>query len=215
MHQIELEMQNEELRRTQSELEASRARYFDLYDLAPVGYFTISEQGLILEANLTGVGLLGVGRSDVVKQPITRFILPEDQDIYYRHRNQLVETGVPQVCDLRVLRADAAPIWARLEATVAQGGESDEPVHRVVLSDITEHKRAEQQVFETNQRLQSLMEAVPVGVSFSDDPTCRCVTGNPAVLAQFDLKPQDNLSASAPMRRRRADRCNSSSRDDK
>ena len=163
-----------------------------------MGYFTISEQGLILEANLTGVGLLGVGRSDVVKQPVTRFILPEDQDIYYRHRKQLFETGAPQVCDLRVLRADAVPFWARLEATVVQGGESDEPVHRVVLSDITERKRAEQQVFETNQRLQSLMEAVPVGVSFSDDPTCRRVTGNPAVLAQFELKPQDNLSASAP-----------------
>ena len=194
MHQIELEMQNEELRRAQGELEASRGADFDLYDLAPVGYFTISEQGLILEANLTGVGLLGVERSDVVKQPVTRFILPEDQDIYYRHRKQLFETGVPQVCDLRVLRADAAPFWARLEATVVQGGESDEPVHRVVLSDITERKRAEQQVFETNQRLQALMEAVPVGVSFSDDPTCRRITGNPAVLAQFEAKPQDNLS---------------------
>ena len=115
VHQIELEMQNEELRRAQGELEASRARYFDLYDLAPVGYFTISEQGLVLEANLTGAGLLGVGRSALVKQPLTRFILPEDQDIYYRHRKQLFETGAPQVYDLRVLRADAAPFWARLE----------------------------------------------------------------------------------------------------
>ncbi len=54
MHQIELEMQNDELRRAQQELEASRVKYFDLYDLAPVGYFTVSEQGLILEANLRG-----------------------------------------------------------------------------------------------------------------------------------------------------------------
>ena len=78
VHQIELEMQNEELRRAQAELEASRARYFDLYDLAPVGYFTLGEQGLILEANLAGAGLLGVTRGDLAKQPMSRFILPED-----------------------------------------------------------------------------------------------------------------------------------------
>ena len=70
VHQIELEMQNEELRRAQAELEASRARYFDLYDLAPVGYFTLSEQGLILEANLTAASLLGVARGALVKQPL-------------------------------------------------------------------------------------------------------------------------------------------------
>jgi len=73
VHQIELEMQNEELRRTQADLEASRARYFDLYDLAPVGYFTISERGLILEANLTAATLLGVARGALIKQPLTRF----------------------------------------------------------------------------------------------------------------------------------------------
>src|SRR5579863_8611523 len=83
VHQIELEMQNEELRRTQEELEASRARYFDLYDLAPVGYFTLSEQGLILEANLTAAKLLGVPRGTLVKQPLSRFVLREDQDTYY------------------------------------------------------------------------------------------------------------------------------------
>ena len=60
VHQIELEMQNEELRRTQAELDATRERYFDLYNLAPVGYCTISEQGLILEANLTAASLLGL-----------------------------------------------------------------------------------------------------------------------------------------------------------
>ena len=63
--------------------------------------------------------------------------------------------------------------------------------------DVNDRKRAEQQLFETSRRLQALMEAVPVGVSFSDDATCQSITGNPAVLAQFEVTPQDNLSASA------------------
>jgi two-component system cell cycle sensor histidine kinase/response regulator CckA len=80
VHQIELEMQNEELRQAQEKLEASRARYFDLYDLAPVGYFTLSEEGLILEANLTAATLLGVPRGSLAKRPIVRFLFRGDQD---------------------------------------------------------------------------------------------------------------------------------------
>jgi len=153
VHQIELEIQNEELRRAQAELEASRARYFDLYDLAPVGYFTLSEQGLILEANLTAAGLLGVARSALVKRPLTRFIFPEDQDIYYRHRQQLFEAGAPQVYELRLLRTNADPFWAQVEATAAQDADGA-PVCRAVVSDITERKQAEQALQEANERLE-------------------------------------------------------------
>ena len=150
VHQIELEMQNEELRRAQVELEASRASYFDLYDLAPVGYVTLSEKGLILEANLTAATLFGVARGALVKQPLPHFILPVDQDIYYRHRRQLLETGAPQVCELRMMRADAAPFWARLQATAAQDAVGA-PVCRAVVSDITEQKRAEAKLLEMNR----------------------------------------------------------------
>ena len=120
VHQIELEMQNEELRRAQEELDASRARYFDLYDLAPVGYCTLTEQGLILEANLTAAILLGTSRTALVKQPLTRFILLEDQDIYYRHRKQLFDTGKPQTCELRMVGTDGRQFWAQLQATAVQ-----------------------------------------------------------------------------------------------
>ncbi len=142
VHKIELELQNEELRRAQGELEASRARYFDLYDLAPVGYFSLSEQGLILEANLAGAGLLGLARRDLINQPISRYIFPEDQDFYYRHRKQLLETGEPRVCELRMLRANAAPFWARLETTVAHDT-SGATVCHTVMSDISQGKRIE------------------------------------------------------------------------
>ena len=151
VHQIELEMQNEELRRAQGELEAARARYFDLFDLAPVGYFTISEQGLILEANLTGAGLLGVARSDLARQPLTRFILPEHQDVYYRHRKQLFETGAPQAFDLQMLRAGADPFWARWEMTEAQDA-AGSPACRATMSDITAHKQAELELADVDRR---------------------------------------------------------------
>ena len=120
VHQIELEMQNEELRLAQAELDAARARYFDLYDLAPVGYFTVSEKGLILEANLTAATQLGCTRNTLVKLPITRFIHKEDQDIYYKYRKRLIKTGMPQECDLRMLENDGTMHWAHLAASVVQ-----------------------------------------------------------------------------------------------
>jgi PAS domain S-box-containing protein len=143
VHQIELEMQNEELRTAQTEIEAGRARYFDLYDLAPVGYATVSEKGLILEANLTAATLLSVNRGALVKQPISRFILKEDEDIYYLHRKKLFETGEPQECELRLVKPDGARFWAHLTATTAQA-EDGAPVCRCVLSDITTRKLAEE-----------------------------------------------------------------------
>lgn len=159
VHQIELEIQNEELRRTQEELEVSRARYFDLYDLAPVGYFTLSEQGLILEANLTAARLLGVERGALVKQPLSRFVLREDQDIYYLHRRALLETGAPQAWELRMLKNDAAQFWVRVEATTVLGPDGAS-VCRAVVSDIAETKRAEQLIQTHSDALQEFAYAL-------------------------------------------------------
>lgn len=142
VHQIELEMQNEELRRVQEELETSRANYFDLYDLAPVGYCTINETGSIREANLTAATLLGVPRNRLAGQPFTSFILPEDQDIYYHHRKILFAGGAPQEAELRLMRPDATSFWAHL-AAVAARDTAGEQVCRLMLSDINERKLAE------------------------------------------------------------------------
>ncbi len=114
VHQIELNMQNEELRAAQAELEKSQLRYFELYDLAPAGYLTLSEQGLITLANLTAANLLGVKRSALNSAPITRYIVKEDQDIYYRHRKILFESGEAQECELRMIKADSEEFRAKL-----------------------------------------------------------------------------------------------------
>ena len=112
VHQIELGLQNEELRQAQAELEDSQARHFDLYDLAPVGYCTLSEKGLILEANLTVATLLGVARGEMVTQPISRFILPEDRTADLIAANRALKSEAAQrkqmEDELRVRRAQLA-----------------------------------------------------------------------------------------------------------
>lgn len=159
VHQIELELQNEDLRRTQEELEVSRARYFDLYDLAPVGYCTVSETWLILEANLTLATRLGVKRGALVTQLFSRFIFKEDQDIFYPFRKKLSATRQPQTCELRMVPLTGPPFWAQLAATVVPATDGP-PVLRVVLSDITERKQAEAELQQRHEELVRFADAM-------------------------------------------------------
>jgi len=136
-------MQNEELRRTQVELDTLRAKYFDLYDLAPIGYVTLSGKGMLLETNVTFASMLGVPRGTLANQPISRFIHKEDQDLYYRHHRQLASTGMPQGCELRMMKADETYFWAKIDAVpVAEEGKPT--AYRAVISDISVRKHAEQ-----------------------------------------------------------------------
>ena len=161
VHQIELEMQNDELRRIHEELDAARTRYFELYDLAPVGYCRLSEAGLIIEANLTFATLLGVTRGALVKQPFSRYIFQEDQDSYYLHRKHLFATGEPQVCELRMMGNTDTPFWVRLDANAAQD-EEGAPVCRIVLTNITERKGVEEEKIklEAQYRQAQKMESI-------------------------------------------------------
>jgi len=142
VHQIELELQNDELRRSQEELTTSRADYFDLYDLAPAGYCTLSAAGLIVQANLTLSNLLGVARSQLLHQPFSRFVAPEDQPTYYQDLRQPLAAGELRGIDLRLSKEDHTIFWGHLAATPAQAHDGA-PALRIVLSDITQRKRAE------------------------------------------------------------------------
>jgi PAS domain S-box-containing protein len=164
VHQIELEMQNEELRTSQVEFEAARARYFDLYNLAPVGYFTISEQGLILEANLTAAVMLDVHLGALLGRPFSQFILKTDQDIYYLHRKQLLESGEMRAFELRILKQDGSPFWAQLDATVTEIDDGASVI-RVVISDISERKHAEDALKDNRE----IFAGIPDGVIVHDD----------------------------------------------
>ena len=142
VHQIELKAQNEELRRTRDELDTSKARHFDFYDVSPVGYWTVSEKGLIKAVNLTTSTLLNVPRSQLIKQPIGNFIFKDDQGIYYELRRELKDTDKPLSCELRLLKQGATPFWAHLDAMAAKDDDGAN-VLRLVLTDVSERKQAE------------------------------------------------------------------------
>jgi PAS domain S-box-containing protein len=153
VHQSELEMQNVELRTAQAHLDIARARYFDLYDLAPVGYCTLSEKGLVMEANLTAATLLGATRGALTERPpFSRFILEEDQCIYYHHSKQLSMVDEQQTYELRMVREDKTSFWVRLEIVATQDAEGTR-VRRVVFSDITERKKTDEKIQALSQSL--------------------------------------------------------------
>ncbi|WP_242466211.1 diguanylate cyclase domain-containing protein [Chromatium okenii] len=159
VHQIELEMQNEELRRTQEALAWSYTRYFDLYDLAPVGYLTLTDAGLIKETNLAAATLLGTSRGSSVGMPLTRFILPADQDIYYHCRRQKCSAGERKSCELRLQQVSGQQqVWVFLEIGLGLEMQGSQPLWRLILIDISARKYSEQALLDIKERLRRVAE---------------------------------------------------------
>ncbi len=198
VHQIELEMQNEELRRSRAELEASHDRYFDLFDLAPVGYFTLAQDARILEANLTGAELLGLPRTGLLGRPFTQFVLPDDQDDYYHHRRAVVNAGSTATCELRMMRADGSPFHALLESAPSLPIE-EHATFRTVVSDITEQTRAAAERLLLEKRLQQVEKADSLGrmagaMTHHFNNLLGVITGNlEGVLEQMEDDPGGSL----------------------
>lgn len=165
VHQAELELQNEELRQTQIELGAVKTRYFELYDLAPVGYLTISENGLITQANFAAATMLGLPRRALVKMPFSNFIDHDEQSSYYLFCKQFVESKEQQTLNLRMLNHDGAPFWAHLEAVTAQNIDGIFE-NRFILIDTSKLMQAEKALLESKQDFQVLFQNSPIGTAY-------------------------------------------------
>ena len=144
VYQIELEMQNEEFRRTQMELAESRDRYIELYDFAPVGYFTLDETALIRQVNLTGADLLGLQRSKLINRKFSDFISPEFQDDFYFHCKRIFEYGTQQTCDLKLVKLDGTLFDARLDSLSAKDNVTAFSQFRAAVTDITEQVQSKE-----------------------------------------------------------------------
>lgn len=145
-HQIELELQNEDLRLAQRALTTAHDRYRDLYDFAPVGYLTFDRDGVITDANLTLAGMLGVDREKLVDCLFSDFILAEDQDAYYHHRQRKTESSNGSSCQLRVCRTYDDPLWVELEELQITNREGWESHVRMLVVDISVRHQAEEKL---------------------------------------------------------------------
>ncbi|NOT10413.1 MAG: EAL domain-containing protein [Methylococcaceae bacterium] len=147
VHKVELEIQNEELRRAHTDMEEARDRYADLYEFAPIGYFTINRDGLISEINLTGAALLGIDRSKLINRRFSNFITPPDQDRWYRLFINMIKlpNDKKQELGLEIVRADGSVFYAHLDCLRRESLPTS-PSLRIALIDISKIKQAEKEL---------------------------------------------------------------------
>ncbi|MBT6226504.1 MAG: PAS domain S-box protein, partial [Candidatus Scalindua sp.] len=194
VYQIELEMQNEELRKSSNELEDSRDRYSRLYDFAPIGYLTISEKGLILEANLTFALMLGMERGSLIKKQLSTFITREDKDIFYLYHKQVLITKKQEMCELRMMKKDGKQFHAQLESEIVL--DHNDHQCRIIVSDITERKKMEEALIQS-EKLKSL-GILTAGISHEFNNLLAVILGSAELLnAGFedDQELKNGLSA--------------------
>ncbi|MEJ2167256.1 MAG: PAS domain-containing protein, partial [Desulfobacterales bacterium] len=180
VHQIELEMQNEQLRQAQLDLQTALDKVTDLYDFAPIGYFSISAMGLILEVNLMGATMLGMERGKLAGRRFSQFITKDDQDVFYLHRQKLLETKTKQVCELRMTKNDGTEFYAQLESSIIKEEDGNCSAIRFSLSDITERKQAELAFTASKLELESIVRTVP-DIIYRLDPSGRITFVSDAV----------------------------------
>ena len=144
VHRIELEMQNEELRSAQEEVEFSRNKYLELYDFAPVGYFTFDAHGLIREVNLTGAHLLGIERQMLVNKPFSRFIAEaEGRELFPKHLASVLQKEGLQRCEIRLKGKDGTVFHGQLQSIAVDTSESKDGYILSSIVDDTVGKQAE------------------------------------------------------------------------
>jgi PAS domain S-box-containing protein len=159
IHQIELEMQNDELRSIQAKLEISQSRYFKLYDFAPVGYVTMNPKGIILEINLTAADMLGFPRNQLISKNFGRFVFPDLQDIFYIHCHAVLKTREKKKCDLKFVKKDGGHFFAQMDTlpVLMDNGEVSEL--RSTMTDISERMLLENTLLESKEMIQALNDA--------------------------------------------------------
>ncbi|MGA2090638.1 MAG: response regulator, partial [Endomicrobiales bacterium] len=154
-HQNELEMQNEELVRTKADLESVKDKYLDLYDFAPIGYFTLAQDGTIIRVNLTGSQLVGMERAKVLLRRFQLFVSPDDRETFSTYLKNAFLGLCPQKADIKLIRDNGNAFFGQLECVIAHENDSD--VCRIMVIDISERKKADEVLKRDRETLEKLV----------------------------------------------------------
>jgi formate hydrogenlyase transcriptional activator len=159
VHQTELEMQNEELRQSRDEVEMALVKYADLYDFAPIGYITFDSSGLIWEVNLAGAKLMGIERSSLLKRPFMSFIAnAADKEIFSKHCKEVFQKQGSQTCEISLKRRVGATFYAQIQSMARKTYDGKAAYVRSTITDITEHKKIEEQLQKTYDEMELLVK---------------------------------------------------------
>ena len=161
VHQIELEMQNSELRQARNDVETALIRYTDLYDFAPVGYFTLDHTGDICAMNLTGAGLLGGVRSRLIGRHFGLFVAVPDRPAFAGFLQSVLASRIKDSCEVAIMKADSQPVIVQIEAMATASGQE----FRLALIDITERRNAEDALTGKRQELVELNSSLETRIS--------------------------------------------------
>jgi PAS domain S-box-containing protein len=169
VHQIELETQNEELRRAHLEIQAARDRYAELYDFSPAGHLTLDSRGVITEANLQAALILHENRNDLIGQSLERFIEPEDQARLCQHKRAILHTGLRQSCELRIRKEGEQVCWVTLESLACRNGSGNITRWQTAMLDISSQERAKQKLLAQERQLEAIIESAMDAIITLDD----------------------------------------------
>ena len=178
-YQVELELQNKDLRHTHKELEQSRKQFADLYEFAPVGYFTFDRKGHILAVNLTGSLQLGVEKAALLKKPFTSFTRQDDRDLFYLHLKKVFAAKSKQTCALNLFQKNGKPFYAQLDSIPSSPGPGNNPLCQTTVTDINERKKLEERLKVSETRYRRLFEEAREGILLLDAGTGKITDANP------------------------------------
>ncbi len=194
-HQLELEAQNEELKKLRVEAQFSEQKYLDLYNFAPVGYFTLDATGKIIEVNQTGSALLGRTRHQLMNASFQEFITQEHRPEFAGFCQRISESSRKQTCEVDLVRDNDTPLTLQIEGKAIEPATGDDRHYRIIIIDVTERKRTDIALKESESRLRAIIHGSP-NPHYVIDKNHQVIDWNKAMSVTTGIKAKEIIGTS-------------------